>query len=163
MKSEKVSKQNACWEERDEDKFICRWFVAWQKIGASEYAGAFAGYAGGGVFLLERFFATGTEDRLSALWVDLKDVISGRDIRWEDCRDEVLDAMEQSLDAVWKWNDHDWWEQTDEVILKIGMKGRLRCDGGMCFHKGETPRFVRAICEKGGLIAGPSLKCPDFG
>jgi hypothetical protein len=163
METDRAFRQDACWEERDEDKYICRWFVAWRKTGVSEYAGAFAGYAGGGAFLLERFYAVATEDRLSALWVDLKDLISGRDIRWEDCGDEVLDAMEQSLDTVWKWNDHDWWEQTDEVILRIDMKGRLRCEDRMCFHDGQFPRFVRAICEKGGLIAGPSLKPPEAG
>lgn len=161
IKTEKALRCNACWEQRDEDKYICRWFVAWLKVGDCERAGAFAGYAGGGVFLLERFYAVGTEDRLSALWIDHKDVISGKDVQWDDCRDDELGAMEKSLDAVWAWNDHDWWEQTDEVILRIGMKDGLRCNGGMCFLDGEFPRFVRAICEKGGLTAGPSLKLSD--
>ncbi len=113
--------------------------------------------------MLERFYAVGTEDRLSALWVDLRDVISGRDIHWDDCRSDALETMEQSLDAVWAWNDHDWWEQSDEVILRTGMKDGLQCNEGMCFLAGKFPGFVRKICEKGGLIAGPSLKPLDSG
>lgn len=41
-------KINGAWEETQDDKFICRWCVAWDAVGPDKIAGAVAGYAGGG-------------------------------------------------------------------------------------------------------------------
>ena len=45
---------NAGWEETTKGKAICRWLVAWQSVSTTQVAGAVAGYAGGGSFVVER-------------------------------------------------------------------------------------------------------------
>ena len=43
---------NAGWENKTKNKAICRWFVAWSEIQNHEYAGAVAGYGGGGALVI---------------------------------------------------------------------------------------------------------------
>lgn len=49
---------NGGWEETVKGKAICRWLVAWESVNTTQVAGAVAGYAGGGRFVVERFVGT---------------------------------------------------------------------------------------------------------
>ncbi len=150
-------KINGAWEEKANSKNICRWFVAWSNVGKSEIAGAVAGYAGGGSFVVERFYGTLSEfgGNLTSLWIDYTDSITGDEINFNDCGEEAIRITEAGLDAVWEWNDNSVWNDTDEVILMASRLGELKSIEDMHFLAAERLPCLSVICEKAGLTAAP--------
>ena len=146
---------NAGWEIKSPSKSICRWLVAWVQKGNTEIAGAVAGYSGGGTFQVERFFGTYVDGRLDSLWIDLNDTISGEEVSFSDLDQEVLDLCERALDTIWDWNDHDIWTESDDVVLIQSKRRELIKEYDMYLHSTENHKYLKIICEKAGLTAGP--------
>jgi hypothetical protein len=149
-------KINAAWEIKTKSKAICRWIVAWDDVKKDEIAGAVAGYAGGGGFVVERFYGKLKGGKLTALWIDFTDTISGNEIEFDDCGDQALAVAEAGLDAIWEWNDNDAWSDTDEVILLNSKSSDLKKVKDMLHLGEESLPCLQMICEKAGLTAAPS-------
>ena len=147
---------NAAWETKIKTKAICRWFVSWAKLGADEYAGAVAGYGGGGSFIVERFYAKEKGGKLVSLWIDFTDVITGNEIDFSKLKKKALAAAEEGLDCIWKWNDNDAWGDNDEVLLKNDKRTELGAKKDMLYLAADSAAFLKTICEKAGLTAAPS-------
>jgi len=150
-----VMKINGAWEETQDDKFICRWCVAWDAVGPDKIAGAVAGYAGGGGFVVERFFATLKKDAVVSLWIDYTDRITGKEIDFDRCGKKALEVCESGLDEIWNWNDNDIWSDTDEVVLQEVKVPELSKKKEMRHLARDSASFVRTVCEKAGLTAAP--------
>lgn len=146
---------NAGWEIRAPGKSICRWFVSWEHLEDGKLVGAVAGYAGGGAFQVERFFATAKDGELTSLWIDFEDKISGDEVSFDDLRGDIVAECENCLDSIWEWNDKDVWYDTDEVVLSQSMYKKAIKDGDMYLHATRGESFVHVICEKAGLTAAP--------
>ena len=146
---------NGAWEKRSKTKAICRWFVAWENITNEEIAGAVAGYGGGGAFIVERFYGQRIGANLSKLWIDYTDRISNEDIDFQGAGSNALDAAERGLDCIWEWNDHDLWSAADEVVLLAGAAAKLTAKKDMLYLDRDSAPFLRLICEKAALTAGP--------
>ncbi len=146
---------NAGWEIRAPGKSICRWFVSWEQLEDGKLAGAVAGYAGGGAFQVERFFATLKDGELTSLWIDFEDRISGEEVSFDDLPEDILAECENCLDCIWEWNDNDVWGNTDEVVLIQSMCKETIKDGDMYLHATRGESFVKVVCEKAGLTAAP--------
>jgi len=146
---------NAGWEIRRPGKSICRWFVSWKQLEDSQLAGAVAGYAGGGTFQVERFFALVKEGELTSLWIDFEDKISGDEVSFDDLPEDIVAECENCLDCIWEWNDNDVWGDTDEVVLIQSMCEEVTKDGDMYLHATGVESFVKVVCEKAGLTAAP--------
>jgi len=149
-------KINAAWEVRSGDKLICRWFVAWQETGKNKIAGAIAGFCGGGSFLVERFYGKLSQGRFTSLWIDLTDRVTGEDIEFEDCGDEIIAITDSGLENVWEWNNNDIWCDMDEVVLKDGKTNELDEEEDMLYLSQDSAPFLHDLCEMAGLTAGPS-------
>ena len=147
---------NAAWEARQKKKFICRWFVAWTKLGADDYAGAVAGFGGGGSFVVERFYAKEKGGKLESLWIDFTDVVTGKEIDFDKCGKKALAAAEEGLDSIWEWNDNDAWGDNDEVILQDDKRADLVAKNDMLYLAKDNAIFLKTICEKAGLTAYPN-------
>ena len=147
---------NGSWELKTKKKAICRWFIAWEKLGMNAYAGAIAGYSGGGSFVVERFYAIETDGELTSLWIDFNDVIKGKEIDFDKCGQKALAAAEKGLDSIWEWNNNDVWNDTDEVILCEEKRGNLTLKKELFYLDKDQTSFLKIICEKAGLTAFPS-------
>jgi hypothetical protein len=147
---------NAAWEAKAKKKAICRWFIAWTKLGSNEYAGAIAGYGGGGSFIVERFYAKEKGGTLASLWIDFTDVVTGKEIEFDECGAKALAAAEEGLDCIWEWNDNDAWSDNDEVILLADKRADLIANKDMLYLANNSASFLKTLCEKAGLIAAPS-------
>ena len=145
---------NAGWEKR-EGRSICRWFCAWKEVGDKKLAGVIAGFAGGGAFLLERFFATVDGNDLSSLWIDLTDRISGDDVEFSDLDEAIRSAMDDAEDEVWAYNNRDLWEDAEQLVLLEDRKSHLAESGDMLLLSTSDSSLVRSICELAGLTAAP--------
>ncbi len=145
---------NAAWET-SADSFRCRWFVAWEKFGDNEIAGAVAGYSGGGSYVVERFYGKLEDEELTALWIDMTDTISGDEIEFEDCGEEADRISDSALQKIWEWNDNDQWCDADQVSLIEGKSAELDSSDDMVYLSPNTAPFLREICERAGLTAGP--------
>ena len=145
---------NAGWEDR-EGRSICRWFCAWKKVGDKQLAGVIAGFAGGGAFLLERFFATVDGEDLSSLWIDLTDRISGIDVEFSVLDEAIRSAMDDAEDEVWAYNDRELWEDAEQLVLLEEAKPGLTESGDMLLFSTSDSSIVRSICELAGLTAAP--------
>ena len=149
---------NAGWEKKSKTKAICRWFIAWEKISASEYAGAVAGFSGGGSFIVERFYAQEKGGNLTHLWIDFTDVITGKEIDFDKCGKKALIAAEGCLDCIWEWNNNDTWGDSDQVILRLDKRADLVTKKDMLYLKKDAKAaFLMTICEKAGLTAAPAI------
>ena len=148
---------NAAWEAKSKKKAICRWLLAWTKLGADEYAGAVAGFGGGGSFVVERFYAKEKGGKLTSLWIDFTDFVTGKEIDFDKCGKKALAAAEEGLDCIWEWNDNDVWGDTDEVILQADKRAALVAKKDMLYLAKDSAFFLKAICEKAGLTAAPSV------
>ena len=145
---------NAGWENR-EGRSICRWFCAWKEVGDKKLAGVIAGFAGGGAFLLERFFATVDGNELSSLWIDMTDRISGNDVEFGDLDASIRSAMDDAEDEVWTFNNRDLWEDAEQLVLLEDKKPDLTESGDMLLLSTADPALVGRICELAGLTAAP--------
>lgn len=146
---------NAGWEVKM-GKVICRWFVCWAPYGkVGEFVGAIAGYSGGGAFEVERFYGRLKEDKLSQLWIDYTDRLTGEEIDFDSLGKIEIGLCEQALDQVWLWNDEDAWLESDEVLLRKDMMGKAAASGDMLIIGTTTPPFLGHICELAGLTAKP--------
>lgn len=150
-----VIEHNAGWEIRRPGKSICRWFVSWKQLEDSQLAGAVAGYAGGGTFQVERFFAVVKEGKLISLWIDFEDKISGDEVSFDDLPEDIVAQCENCLDCIWEWNDNDVWGDTDEVVLINSMCEVATKTGNMFLHATGVESFVKVVCKKAGLTAAP--------
>jgi hypothetical protein len=121
-------------------------------------AGAVAGYAGGGTFVVERFYAKHQGGKLSSLWMDQTDRISQKEIDFERCGADVLAICESALDAIWQWNDNEVWCDTDEVILQSARTASLKAEGEMLFLATDQSSTVSVICKLAGLNSCPKNK-----
>ena len=146
---------NAGWEIGVQGKSICRWFVSWKQIEYGKLAGAVAGYTGGGVFEVERFFATLKEGELTSLWIELEDRINGNEVSFDDLPKDIVNECENCLDCIWDWNDNNVWGDTDEVVLIQSVCEEATKDGAMYLHATAVESFVKVVCEKAGLTAAP--------
>ena len=147
---------NAGWEETTKGKAICRYLVAWQSVSTTQVAGAVAGYAGGGSFVVERFVGTLKGDTFVALWIDYTDRVSGKEIEFDSCGKKALAMCESGLDMVWEWNDNDVWSDTDEVVLRSDKAGELLRKKEMRYLASDTAPWVRTVCAKAGLTGAPT-------
>lgn len=147
---------NAAWEAKTKKKAICRWFVAWTKLGIDEYAGAVAGFGGGGSFIVERFYAKEKGGKLASLWIDFTDVVTGKEIDFDKCGKKALAVAEEALDCIWEYNDNDAWGDNDEVLLQNDKRADLVAKKDMLFLVKDGAAFLKTICEKAGLTASPS-------
>lgn len=129
--------------------------MAWDAVGPDEVAGAVAGYAGGGSFVVERFFATLKKDAVVGLWIDYTDRITGKEIDFDRCGKKALAICESGLDEIWNWNDNDIWGDTDEVVLQNGKASELSKKKEMQYLTHDSALFVRTVCEEAGLTAAP--------
>ena len=145
----------AGWEIRSATKSICRWFVSWKQLEDGKLAGAVAGYAGGGTFQVERFYATEIDGEFQSLWIDCEDKISGDEVSFDDLPEDIVAECEICLDCIWEWNDNDVWGDSDEVVLIQSMCGDVTKAGDMYLHSTGAESFVKVVCEKAGLTAAP--------
>jgi hypothetical protein len=145
---------NGGWEKR-EGRTICRWFCAWKEVGEKQIAGVIAGFSGGGAFQLERFFATADGDKLSSLWIDMTDRISGEDVEFSDLDQSIRSVMDDAEDEVWSYNDRDLWEDAEQLVLLEDKESDLKRSGDMLLLSTAGAPFVRSICELAGLTAAP--------
>ena len=145
---------NAGWEKR-EGRSICRWFCAWKEVGNKQLAGVIAGFAGGGAFLLERFFATVDGNDLASLWIDMTDRISGNDVEFSDLDEPIRSAMDDAEDEVWAYNNRDLWEDAEQLVLLEDRKPDLTESGDMFLLSTSDSALVRRFCELAGLTAAP--------
>jgi hypothetical protein len=147
---------NAGWELKTNKKYICRWFVAWSKLGQDDYVGAIAGYSGGGTFIIERFYARARAGLMISLWIDFTDKISGEEIDFNNCSNEALLITEKCIDIVWDWNNNEFWNSDDEIILNTE-KIRSLVKGGKDILLLNTgfEKILKIICDKAGLTAYP--------
>ncbi len=145
---------NAGWEKR-EGRSICRWFCAWKELGDNQIAGVIAGFSGGGAFLLERFFAKVEGTKLSSLWVDMTDRISGDDVEFGDLDQSIRSLMDDAEDEVWAYNDRDLWDDAEQLVLLEEKRADLTESGDMLFLSTSTAPFVSQICALAGLTAAP--------
>jgi hypothetical protein len=129
---------NAGWENR-QGRSICRWFCAWKEVGDKKLAGVIAGFAGGGAFLLERFFAT----------------VDGNDVEFSDLDEAIRSAMDDAEDEVWAYNNRDLWEDAEQLVLLEDRKSHLAESGDMLLLSTSDSSLVRSICELAGLTAAP--------
>jgi len=150
-------KINAGWELKSKNKAICRWFIAWDELPSGQIAGAISGFAGGGTFVVERFYGTCEKSKLTKLWIDLEDRISGDSVEFDDCGAESLAICESGLDAIWEWNDNEVWCDTDEVVLQPAKTKALIKDVEMLLLAKDKAAFLHSICELAGLTASPGI------
>jgi hypothetical protein len=148
-------KINAAWEVKSGEKLICRWFVAWQETKENTIAGVIAGFCGGGSFLVERFYGKLSHDRFTSLWIDLTDRVTGEDIEFEDCGDEIIAITDSGLENVWEWNNNDIWCDMDEIVLINGKTPELDEEEDMLYLNQDNAPFLHDLCEMAGLTAGP--------
>jgi hypothetical protein len=149
-------KINAGWENRDEDKLICRWIVCWKELEDDHIVGAVAGYSGHGAFEVERFYGSLDEGELTSLWVDSTDRVTDEEIDFDELDDDLRAACEAALDCIWEWNDHDIWSETDEVIMRPEMKKSADEEEDMLYYAPDHAEYLGKICELVGLTAGPN-------
>jgi hypothetical protein len=101
------------WEDRGSTltpPFRCRWFFSWTEYAADRIAGFFAGYAGGGAFVEERFHSAFEGSRLTEFVWNAHDHASGMSAE-ATSRSPDLDALvERHAEAFLRWHDHDRWE-----------------------------------------------------
>lgn len=147
---------NAAWEVRGKKKSICRWCVAWKSVGSDEIAGVVAGFSGGGAFQVERFYGKMQKGKLTALWIDYTDRITGKEIDFDKLSKKALAACEEGLDVIWEWNDHNEWGESDEVVLLNEKKGECVAKKDMLYLAKDTVPYLRTICENAGLTAAPA-------
>ena len=147
--------KNAGWEQRDE-RAICRWFICWKEITATEWAGALAGYSGGGSFQGEIFYAKFIDSELVSLMIDLEDKVTNEEIDFfDDVPAEIISEADDAMDEIWEWNDQDEWEEREQALLLEDKKDLLEKDGDMLYLRGPKAEIVHKICELAGLTAGP--------
>jgi hypothetical protein len=91
-----------------------------------------------------------------SLWIDFTDKISGEEIDFNNCSNEALLITEKCIDIVWDWNNNEFWNSDDEIILNTE-KIRSLVKGGKDILLLNTgfEKILKIICDKAGLTAYP--------
>ena len=144
------------WEKSDE-RYICRWFIAYNHLGSNEIAGIVGGYSGGGGFIEERFFARTDGNQFKALFIDYTEYISGDEKDFDEHPSEVTEAAEKALDLLMEFHDEDLWFDDEQLVLNDEKLGGLIQSEEMYIGGDAPAEIVRFIADKTGLIAGPKV------
>jgi hypothetical protein len=148
-------KVNGCWEKKTRNRFICRWFVAWDTPSPDILAGAIAGYSGHAAFQVERFLAIRKAGTLIHFYYDFRDAIADEEIDFDSKAQKYLSICESALDSIWEWNDNDEWAASDDVILKKGCDLELERQGELLLLRKSDEGALGQLCQLMGLTAGP--------
>jgi len=84
-------------------------------------------------------------------------VSARREIDWELLSKRHLAACEDGLDSIWLWNQHDHWEDTDEVILRLDRLKATTGSGDLTLLTAGRSFVVAYACRLVGLTAGPKV------
>jgi hypothetical protein len=148
-------KINAGWE-RSGDGAICRWIIVWQELPEGQLAGAIGGYSGGGSFQVEQFYAKHLNGKLTNLFIDLEDKITGAAIEyWVDVPSDISQISDDAQDVIFEWNDRDEWEDSDQLILLEGKRRALREERDMLLLGLDYTSFAKDILASIGITAAP--------
>lgn len=148
-------KINAGWE-RSGDGAICRWIIVWQELPEGQLAGAIGGYSGGGSFQVEQFYAKQLNGKLTNLFIDLEDKITGAAIEyWVDVPSDISQISDDAQDVIFEWNDRDEWEDSDQLILLEGKRRALREERDMLLLGLDYTSFAKDILASIGITAAP--------
>ena len=148
-------KINAAWEQRA-DRAICRWFIAWSDISDDCFAGAVAGFSGGGTFQKELFLARHNGSDLTSLLIDIEDKLSGDEIYFEDeVSDEIKAICYDCDDIIMAWMDEDSWNDYDQLILSYVKEADLDQKDDMLYLGSDKPLHLGFILESIGVTAAP--------
>lgn len=149
------------WEDCGEDRFRCRWLYLWKELGNDRIAGWFGGYAGGGTFVYETFFAEFKGKRLSRFVFDMNDQVSGDECSLADLPDAqtIEQAAFECESLKSEWLDEDAYED-DELILRLERLPELRRAGDMAYLDPADPadaigRKIAAMSRLCGMNASP--------
>lgn len=148
-------KINAAWEQRA-DRAICRWFIAWSDISDDCFAGAVAGFSGGGTFQKEFFLARHNGSDLTSLLIDIEDKVSGDEIYFDDdVSDEIKAICYDCDDIIMGWMDEDSWYDYDQLILSYVKEADLDQKDDMLYLGSDKPLHLGFILESLGVTAAP--------
>ncbi len=148
-------KINAAWEQRA-DRAICRWFIAWSDISDDCFAGAVAGFSGGGTFQKEFFLAHHNGSDLTSLLIDIEDKVSGDEIYFEDeVSDEIKAICYDCDDIIMGWMEEDSWYDYDQLILSYVKEEDLDQKDDMLYLGSDKPLHLGFILESLGVTAAP--------
>lgn len=138
------------------DGYRCRWFMCWRDLGDGRLIGAVGGYAGGGAFILENFYAEHQGETLSSLKIDLEDKISGDEIEFdEDVPEALVLVAEDAIDVAYEWCDQDEWEEAEQLFLKDDKKNELEDNDDMLIAGSAWHPSIPKILELAGVTAAP--------
>jgi hypothetical protein len=129
--------------------------VVWTEVDQITVIGAIAGYSGGGSFEVERFKGITGRKGFKSLWIDYTDRITDKEIDLNSLTPEDLLICENSLDEIWKINDSDIWNSTDNVVMKEEKKNTSLFSNDLFFIDSPKPSWMKQLCELVGLIAYP--------
>jgi len=111
-------KVHAAWDEPDDDRQSCRWFVAWQSIGRNQIAGVVAGFSDEtDRFEVERFWGELEDGTLSQCWIDCTDRVTDEEVDFSSLSDNIAAVCENASALLWEWNDENEWNDSDSLYL----------------------------------------------
>lgn len=149
-----------CWQNR-EGEFLCRWFYAWKEMGEGRIAGIFHGYAGGGCYAFDEFYARFDGDKLAAILHGESEQLSDDEYEIYSLLDsqDILRIEQECWSFSQEWNC----EIADSFssYLRVERLHELRREDGddeMVYLDPEPldPNWCRAAAM------GPHMGCNDW-
>ena len=148
---------NGAWEVKP-GRTICRWMLAWVNLDQRSFCGAAAGYAGGGSFQFERFYARCSDDgQLISLLIDLEDKVTGRQIDFYN--DAPIESRQPCFDCgevIRSWHDEDAWDDGDQLVLLSDREAELHREGSLLMLSEGSLLHAKQILMALGITAAPA-------